>query len=79
MNGCAKMAAPQGGPIDEISPKVVSSIPVNNALSVFEDIEIEIQFSEAMDKNLTEGALFLSPNEKMEMKNKGRPGRPKNT
>lgn len=71
MNGCAKMAAPQGGPIDEMSPKVVSSIPVNNALSVFEDIEIEIQFSEAMDKKLTEGALFLSPNEKMEMKWKG--------
>lgn len=71
MSGCAKMAVPQGGPIDEISPKVVSSIPVNNAVSVFEDIEIEIQFSEAMDKKLAEGALFLSPNEKMEMKWKG--------
>ena len=62
------MGPPQGGPMDKISPKVVSSIPANNTLSVFEDIEIEIQFSEAMDKRLTERALSLSPNEKMKIK-----------
>ena len=71
VNGCAKMAPPQGGPTDEISPKVVSSIPANNALSVSENIEIEIQFSEVMNKRPTERALFLFPNEKMEMKWKG--------
>ena len=71
VNGCAKMAPPQGGPIDEMSPRVISSIPVNDALFVPNDSIIEIQFSETMDREITEQAIFLSPNDKMKMSWKG--------
>ena len=71
LNGCAKMAPPQGGPIDEMSPRVISSIPVNDALFVPNDSIIEVQFSETMDREITEQAIFLSPNDKMKMSWKG--------
>ena len=61
------MAPPQGGPIDKISPKVISSTPVNDALLVSEGTKVEILFSEEMDRKSTEQALFLSPYDKMEM------------
>ena len=70
--GCAKIAPPTGGPIDEIPPEVISTTPVNDALFVSKDIKIEIQFSEDMDRERTEDALFLSPYDKMEIQWKGK-------
>jgi uncharacterized protein (DUF2141 family) len=72
LSGCAKIAPPTGGPIDETPPEVISSTPVNDALFVPKDTKIEIQFSEDMDRERTEDALFLSPHDKMELQWKGK-------
>tara|TARA_B100001250_G_scaffold208585_1_gene179037 strand:+ start:18274 stop:19950 length:1677 start_codon:yes stop_codon:yes gene_type:complete len=72
LSGCAKIAPPTGGPIDEVSPEVISFTPVNDALFVPKDMKIEIQFSEDMDRERTEDALFLSPYDKIEMQWKGK-------
>ncbi len=59
--GCAKVGPPTGGPIDEEPPRILSHYPESDALEVARDTEVEIVFSEPMNRPQTEAALFTSP------------------
>lgn len=59
--GCAKIGPPDGGPVDKVAPRILSHHPAADALEVARDTEVEIVFSEAMDRERTEEALFVSP------------------
>jgi hypothetical protein len=59
--GCAKVGPPTGGPVDKDPPEIASHYPPADALQVALDTEVEIIFSEAMDRRRTEEALFVSP------------------
>ena len=59
--GCAKMGTPTGGPVDKEAPRIVSHYPPADALQVRQDAEVEIVFSEMMDRERTEEAIFISP------------------
>ena len=58
---CAKEGLPPGGPVDMTGPQVVSSLPANGSSKVGTDIYIEIEFSEAMNKERTDSSIFVSP------------------
>ncbi|MEW6750165.1 MAG: Ig-like domain-containing protein [Candidatus Latescibacterota bacterium] len=59
--GCAKVGPPPGGPVDRTPPRVVAHQPAMDATSVPLDARVEIAFSEAMDRQRTEAALFVAP------------------
>ncbi len=59
--GCAKVGPPTGGPVDKESPRILSHYPESDALEVARDTEVEIVFSEPMNREQTEAALFTSP------------------
>ena len=59
--GCAKVGPPTGGPVDKEPPHILSHYPESDALEVARDTEIEIVFSEPMNREQTEAALFTSP------------------
>lgn len=59
--GCAKVGSPSGGPVDKQSPRIVSHYPSADALEIGRDAEVEIVFSEMMDRERTAEALFISP------------------
>ena len=59
--GCAKVGPPTGGPVDKEPPRILSHYPEGDALEVARDIEVEIVFSEPMNREQTEAALFTSP------------------
>ncbi len=59
--GCASQSPPSGGPPDRTPPRVLSSIPSPDSVSVGTDTEIEVLFSEAMDRQSVERAVFVSP------------------
>ena len=59
--GCAKVGPPTGGPVDKEPPHILSHYPESDALAVARDTEIEIIFSEPMNREQTEAALFTSP------------------
>lgn len=58
---CAKVGPPGGGPQDRTAPGVVEHLPAKDATSVPLDTRIEILFSEDMDRQRTEDALFVAP------------------
>jgi len=58
---CAKIANPEGGPVDKTSPYIISIKPEPGSVSVNPDSDIEIIFSKAMNKESTEKAVFISP------------------
>lgn len=58
---CAKMGPPQGGPIDKVAPQILSYSPARDALGVPLNSVVEIVFSEAMDQERTQEAIFVSP------------------
>lgn len=58
---CAKMGPPQGGPVDKVAPKILSYHPARDALDVSLNSVVEIVFSEAMDQERTQEAIFVSP------------------
>ena len=72
--GCAKMAAPPGGPVDKTGPEVVATYPIENALEVSGIEYIAIDFSENIEKKSIKEAIFISPSfsEKPEFRWKGR-------
>ena len=59
--GCAKVGPPTGGPEDKEPPRILSHHPESDALAVTRDTEVEIVFSEPMNREQTEAALFTSP------------------
>ena len=59
--GCAKVGPPTGGPVDKEPPRILSHYPESDALKVARDTEVEIVFSEPMNREQTEAALFISP------------------
>ncbi|MCP4631299.1 MAG: hypothetical protein GY855_00115 [candidate division Zixibacteria bacterium] len=59
--GCAKNIAPPGGPEDKTSPEVISVFPSAGATEVDLDSNIEIEFSEAINKTGITDGIFISP------------------
>ena len=59
--GCAKVGPPTGGPVDKEPPHILSHYPESDALEVVRETEIEIVFSEPMNREQTEAAIFTSP------------------
>ena len=59
--GCAKVGPPTGGPVDKEPPRILSHYPESDALEVARDTEVEIVFSEPMNRERTEAAIFTSP------------------
>lgn len=58
---CAKKGMPPGGPEDRTPPRVISTFPPADSSQVGPDVEIEIAFSEKMEKKNTESSVFISP------------------
>ena len=59
--GCAKVGPPTGGPVDKEPPRILSHYPESDALAVARDTQVEIVFSEPMNREQTEAAIFTSP------------------
>ncbi len=57
---CAKQVPPSGGPVDRIPPTVIATNPANETTN-FSGNEIEITFSEYVDKSSVRNAIFISP------------------
>ena len=68
---CAKVGLPSGGPVDKEAPRILSHYPAADALVVARDEVVEIAFSEAMDRERTEEALFVSPAGPLQLKWRG--------
>lgn len=60
LTGCANMQPPDGGEVDRIPPEVVEVTPANGT-TLFKGKEIELQFSEYVDKRTFKDAVFISP------------------
>ena len=56
--GCAKVGPPTGGPVDKEPPRILSHYPESDALKVARDTQVEIVFSEPMNREQTEAALL---------------------
>lgn len=59
--GCAKTGVLPGGPEDKTPPDVMVTEPLSGATMVPRDSRITIRFSEPIDRNTAEKALFISP------------------
>ncbi len=71
--GCAKPGPPGGGPPDEQPPEVVSTRPADAATMVDTDSELEIEFSEEMNRPSVERSLAIVPDVgRLDMSWKGR-------
>ena len=63
LGGCAKPDFPSGGPVDTIPPRVLVTVPSDSTTRVPPNLEIEILFSEPMDRvSVRDGfRIFPSP------------------
>jgi hypothetical protein len=52
---------PPGGPQDKTPPRVISTFPSGDSTGVSADIEIELTFSDRMEKKKTEESIFIAP------------------
>lgn len=59
--GCAKPGPPGGGPIDTEPPDVVDTLPADGSVDVARDVNIEIVFSEEMNRPSVERNLSRVP------------------
>ena len=59
--GCAKSVSPPGGPEDKTPPIILVTEPVSGSVEVPLDSRIEIRFSESIDRQTAEKAVFISP------------------
>ena len=57
---CANQLPPGGGEVDRIPPKIIETSPVNGTTN-FHDQSVEFDFSEYIDKNSINDAIFISP------------------
>ena len=69
---CAKVGPPQGGPLDETPPQILSHSPNVDQLNVSLERSVEIVFSEPMDHRRTEEAIFVSPGDPLGFQWRGR-------
>ncbi len=60
LSNCAKQVAPSGGPVDKTPPTVIATNPENETTN-FNGDEIDITFSEYVDKSSVRSAIFISP------------------
>ncbi|MBN2288513.1 MAG: Ig-like domain-containing protein, partial [Candidatus Glassbacteria bacterium] len=58
---CARMGPPPGGPVDTERPRVAVVVPAPDSTGVGTDAEIEIVFSEKVNKQDAERLVKLSP------------------
>ncbi len=58
---CAKVASPPGGPVDETGAEIVMSEPESGAVDVARGDVVSVTFSETVDKNSAQTAVFISP------------------
>jgi len=58
---CAQVGAPSGGPPDATPPRVTGSSPHDSATSVDRRTEVTVRFSERMNPESVERALFITP------------------
>ena len=58
---CAKKGMPPGGPEDKIPPRIIDTFPSPDSTQVGTDLEIEITFSERMERKKTQESIFVSP------------------
>lgn len=58
---CAQVGTPTGGPIDTSPPIVVSTTPVDNAVSVPRKTNVVIQFSKTMRTESVDRSLYITP------------------
>ena len=61
LGGCARSIFPPGGPIDVIAPHVVETVPPDSAVHVPLDSQIEILFTEAMDRTSVRDGFRIYP------------------
>jgi len=59
--GCARPLPPPGGPADQLPPIVEWTSPAPDSVGVDLRSEIRVRFSEAMDRQTVERAIFISP------------------
>ncbi len=57
---CANQLPPEGGPIDLVPPKIVSTYPPVNSLRV-RDQKIDLEFDKYVDHRSVEESIFISP------------------
>ena len=69
---CAKVGPPQGGPVDDTPPQILSHSPDIDQLNVSLERFVEIVFSEQMDHRRTEEAIFVSPGDPLGFRWRGR-------
>ena len=50
LGGCAKSGFPPGGPVDTVPPRVLVTVPADSTTRVPTDLEIQVLFSETMDR-----------------------------
>jgi hypothetical protein len=60
MMGCAGISPPAGGPPDTVPPTILGTYPTQNATRV-ETKKITLEFSEYVDRNSVQDAIFISP------------------
>lgn len=61
LGGCARSVFPPGGPIDTIPPLVVAVTPADSAVNVPRDVQIEVIFSESMDRASVRDGIRVYP------------------
>ncbi|MBL7994258.1 Ig-like domain-containing protein [bacterium] len=66
--GCASMQPPGGGPEDKEAPEVIWTIPTNDSVRVSRKVDIFVAFSEKMNHETIENAVYLSPHPAGEIK-----------
>ncbi len=59
--GCASKGPISGGPVDDIPPLILNTVPENLSLMVKNDIEVKFEFNERMNRSSVEKAIFISP------------------
>lgn len=58
---CAKKGFPEGGPLDKTPPDILSTVPASGAVSVPQTAELQIGFSEPIDRKTLLPNLSISP------------------
>ena len=70
--GCAKVGPPSGGPVDKEAPRIVDHSPAADATHTAADQVVEIVFSESMNRQSVEEAIFVAPEVESALGWKGR-------
>ena len=65
--GCAKQARPPGGPVDRTAPTVTGHAPLADAIEISPTSVITVDFSEDMDRQRVQEAVFVAPHGELAM------------